>query len=586
MFKALNNKSRSSLSGLFPFLRPYRVVICGAGMALIVAAGTVLAIGAGLRILIDRGFSAGDPHLLDLALVAMMGAVIILALATFARFHLVSWLGERVVADIRRTIFDRAILLSPSFYETRPVADLLSRLVADTAVLQSTIGSSVSVALRNLLLLCGGITLLFITSAKLTGLVLLVVPLVVAPILIFGRKVRALSRLTQERLSQASSFAQESLEGIRTVQAFGHEQLTRNDFIAKVEESFRTAISRIRVRSFLSATVIFLVFSAVGLILWQGGHDMLAGKISVGELSSFVFYAVIVAGAVGALSEVAGDLQRAAGAAERLSELLALTPEISSPLTPLAFDHRAPDVITFDDVKFSYPSRPDVSALKGISFSIGRGETVAVVGPSGAGKTTLFQLLLRFYDGQSGRVMVNGVDVRNADLSALRAAMAFVPQEPAIFSGSALENIRYGRPNASDVEVIDAARAAAAHDFIHALPQGYLTVLGEKGIRLSGGQRQRIAIARAIMREAPILLLDEATSALDAESEQAVTQALDRLMVGRTTLIIAHRLSTVQRATRILVMDHGRIVAEGTHQSLMAADGLYARLAELQLISD
>ena len=586
MFKALNNKSRSSLSGLFPFLRPYRVVICGAGMALIVAAGTVLAIGAGLRILIDRGFSAGDPHLLDLALVAMMGAVIILALATFARFHLVSWLGERVVADIRRTIFDRAILLSPSFYETRPVADLLSRLVADTAVLQSTIGSSVSVALRNLLLLCGGITLLFITSAKLTGLVLLVVPLVVAPILIFGRKVRALSRLTQERLSQASSFAQESLEGIRTVQAFGHEQLTRSDFIAKVEESFRTAISRIRVRSFLSATVIFLVFSAVGLILWQGGHDMLAGKISVGELSSFVFYAVIVAGAVGALSEVAGDLQRAAGAAERLSELLALTPEISSPLTPLAFDHRAPDVITFDDVKFSYPSRPDVSALKGISFSIGRGETVAVVGPSGAGKTTLFQLLLRFYDGQSGRVMVNGVDVRNADLSALRAAMAFVPQEPAIFSGSALENIRYGRPNASDVEVIDAARAAAAHDFIHALPQGYLTVLGEKGIRLSGGQRQRIAIARAIMREAPILLLDEATSALDAESEQAVTQALDRLMVGRTTLIIAHRLSTVQRATRILVMDHGRIVAEGTHQSLMAAGGLYARLAELQLISD
>jgi len=562
------------------------MVMCGAGIALIVAAGTVLAIGAGLRVLIDRGFSAGDPHLLDLALVAMMGAVIILALATFARFHLVSWLGERVVADIRRTIFDRAILLSPSFYETRPVADLLSRLVADTAVLQSTIGSSVSVALRNLLLLCGGMTLLFITSAKLTGLVLLVVPLVVAPILIFGRKVRALSRLTQERLSQASSFAQESLESIRTVQAFGHEHLTKSDFIAKVEESFRTAINRIRARSFLSAIVIFLIFSAVGLILWQGGHDMLAGRISVGELSSFVFYAVVVAGAVGALSEVAGDLQRAAGAAERLSELLALTPEISSPTAPLAFNVDTRDVITFDDVKFSYPSRPDTSALKGVSFSIGRGETVAVVGPSGAGKTTLFQLLLRFYDAQSGHVMVNGVDVRNAELSALRATMAFVPQESAIFSGSAMENIRYGRPNASDAEVIDAARAAAAHDFIHALPQGYATVLGEKGVRLSGGQRQRIAIARAIMREAPILLLDEATSALDAESEQAVTEALDRLMVGRTTLIIAHRLSTVQRATRILVMDHGRIVAEGTHQSLMAAGSLYARLAELQLISD
>lgn len=586
MFKALNPQPPGSLSRLLPFLRPYGMIICGAGIALIIAAGTVLAMGAGLRILIDQGFSAGNPGLLDLALIAMLGVVVVLALATFARFHLVSWLGERVVADIRRAIFDRAILLSPSFYEAKPVADLLSRLVADTTVLQGTIGSSVSVALRNVLLLLGGVTLLFITSAKLTGLVLLTVPLVVAPILIFGRKVRALSRLSQERLSQASSFAQESLDAIRTVQAFSHEQATSADFMGRVEETFRTAISRVRARSFLSATVIFLVFSAVGLILWQGGHDMLAGKISVGALSSFVFYAVIVAGAVGALSEVAGDLQRAAGAAERLSELLTLKPEILSPVNPRPFNADAQDVIVFDDVKFSYPSRPETSALKGISFTIRRGETVAVVGPSGAGKTTLFQLLLRFYDVQSGGVIVNGVDVRHADLSALRSSMAFVPQEPAIFAGTAMENIRYGRLGAGDADVLQAAQAAAAHEFIQELPQGYQTVLGEKGVRLSGGQRQRIAIARALMREAPLLLLDEATSALDAENEQAVTRALDRLMIGRTTLIIAHRLSTVQRAQRILVMDQGHIVAEGTHQSLMAAGGLYARLAELQLISN
>ncbi|MEZ5648821.1 MAG: ABC transporter transmembrane domain-containing protein [Alphaproteobacteria bacterium] len=585
MFNILNKKTANSLRRLWPFLRPYGAVICGAGVSLVVAAGTVLAMGSSLKLLIDRGFSAKDTQVLDLALIAMLGFVAILALATFARFHLVSWLGERVVADLRRAIFDRAILLAPYFYETTPVADLLSRLVADTTVLQSTIGSSVSVALRNFLLLCGGMVLLFITSAKLTGLVLLVVPLVVLPILIFGRRVRLLSRLSQERIANASAFAQESLDAIRTVQAFGHERRTMADFVTNVEDAFKVAVSRIRARAFLSAAVIFLVFSAVGLILWQGGHDMLAGRISVGDLSAFVFYAIIVAGAVGALSEVIGELQRAAGAAERLTELLQLTPEILSPPIPTPFVPDAADTIVFDQVQFFYPAHPQVSALKELSFRISRGETVAVVGPSGAGKTTLFQLLLRFYDVESGTIQVDGVDVRQADLGALRSRIAVVPQEPVVFSGTVIENIRYGRPNASDEEVYAAAEAAAVHDFVTALPQGYKTFLGEKGVRLSGGQRQRIAIARALLREAPILLLDEATSALDAESERSVGQALDRLMTGRTTLIIAHRLATVQRAQRILVMDRGQIVAEGTHQALMEAGGLYARLAELQLIS-
>jgi ATP-binding cassette subfamily B protein len=550
-------------------------------LALVVAAGTVLSLGQGLRFLIDRGLTSGNAHLLNTALLVLLGATVLLAVASYARFSLVSWIGERVVADIRRDVFSHIVRLSPAFFEVNRTGEVLSRLTTDTTLLQVVIGSAVSVGLRNILLMTGGTIMLLVSSATLTGLVVLFVPLVIAPIIIIGRLVRRLSSRTQERVADVSAYASEALGAIRVMQAFTHEEVDRKRFGERVEEAFAMSVRRIRTRAALTATVILLVFTAVGVILWMGGKAVIAGTMTGGELSAFIFYAVIVAGSVGAISEVVGDLQRAAGAAERLIELLGTAPEIAAPAAPVALPPARGEV-SFDNVAFSYPTRRESKALDGFSLAVHAGETVALVGPSGAGKTTVFQLLLRFYDPDEGAICFDGVGLREADPPALRARMGLVPQEPVIFSGSVLDNIRYGRPDATDAEVAAAAEAAAAAGFIAELPEGMRTELGERGVRLSGGQRQRIAIARAILRDPALLLLDEATSSLDAESERLVQTALDRLMADRTTIVIAHRLATVLKADRIVVMDRGKIVASGTHQSLMAEGGLYARLARLQ----
>jgi len=571
-----------ALRRMIGFLRPYRARVAIAALALLVAAGTVLVMGQGLKLLVDRGFAGGDPALLDTLLVALLAVIVALALATGVRFYMVSWIGERVSADIRRAVFDHVLRLSPGFFEVTRTGEVLSRLTTDTTLLETVVGSSVSVALRNLLLLIGGGIMLVVTSPKLTALVLLGVPLVVVPILVYGRRVRRLSRQSQDRIADVGAYGDEALHAIRTVQAFGHEDIDRERFGARVEDAFGTARRRIRQRALLTALVILLVFGAVGIILWIGGHDVLRGDLSAGELSAFVFYAVLVAGSVGAISEVIGDLQRAAGAAERLLELLATEPAIAPPRDPRPLPSPPRGEIRFGAVRFCYPSRPDTPALDDFTLDIRGGETVALVGPSGAGKTTVFQLLLRFYDPQQGAIRLDGVDLRTADPQALRARIGLVPQEPVIFGADAWENIRYGRPRADDAAVRAAAQAAHAEEFLARLPQGYATFLGERGVRLSGGQRQRIAIARAILRDPAVLLLDEATSALDAESERLVQEAIDRLLTGRTTIVIAHRLATVLKADRIVVLDQGRVVASGTHRELLAEGGLYARLAALQ----
>jgi ATP-binding cassette subfamily B protein len=573
-----------TLARVARFLRPYRRQVIYAAVALVVAAAAVLTVGQGLKFVIDRGFGAGDGGELDRTLALMLGVVVIIALATYTRFYFVSWLGERVTADLRRAVFDHLLGLPPSFYEVTRTGEVISRLTNDTTMLETVIGSSASMAIRNLLLLVGGLVMLALTSAKLTLLVLCGVPLVVAPIVLFGRRVRKLARQSQDRVGDISAYVDEALHEIRTVQAYGHEPIDRAHFGTRVEEAFATARRRIRQRALLVATVILLVFAAVGLILWVGGHDVVAGRISGGQLSAFVFYAVIVASAAGTISEVVGDLQRAAGATERLFELLAVRPEIGAPVHPVSLPRPARGTVRFEGVGFRYPSRPETAALDGFELEVGAGERIALVGPSGAGKTTVFQLLLRFYDPQLGAVRVDGVDVRNADPGEVRARIALVPQDPVIFAATVAENVRYGRPEATDAEVRAACEAAYATEFIERLPEGFDAFLGERGVRLSGGQRQRLAIARAILADRPILMLDEATSALDAESERMVQRALERLMAERTVLMIAHRLATVRNADRIVVMQAGRVAAAGSHETLVRDNPLYARLAALQFI--
>ncbi|MFL6659579.1 MAG: ABC transporter transmembrane domain-containing protein [Massilia sp.] len=580
--------SLAAFKGLLPFLRPYRRQFFLAGIALVVAACATLAIPAAFKQMIDLGFgaSAGAKSIkhVDATFLALFGVATVLALATAARFFTVSWLGERVTADIRSAVYRHVVDQSPEFFETTQTGEVLSRITTDTTLIQAVVGTSISMALRNMLLFVGGLIMLFVTSVKLSSIILLLLVAVVVPIILFGRRVRKLSRDSQDRIADASAMAGEILNAMPTVQAFTHEKIESTRFGVSVESAFQTAMRRIRARALLTMVAIVLVFGTIVFVLWLGAHAVLEGTMTGGDLGQFILYASMVAGSIGALSEVMGEAQRAAGATERLLELLAARSSIQNPATPLSLPPRAASgaSLALNDVTFAYPSRPETSALSHLSLTIAPGETVAVVGPSGAGKTTLFQLFLRFYDPQSGRIALDGVDIRALDLHTLRDAIGIVPQDTVIFSADAMENIRYGRAGATDAEVIAAARMAAAHEFIERLPQGYKSFLGERGVRLSGGQRQRIAIARALLKNPPLLLLDEATSALDAESERLVQSALEAAMVGRTTIIIAHRLATVQRADRIIVMEDGKIVETGTHSTLVALGGIYANLAALQ----
>jgi ATP-binding cassette, subfamily B, bacterial len=575
------SKRMGSLRGLAPFVAPYRRLTFYAIAALVLTAAVSLLLPLAVRRVID-GFNADNAALLDQYFAAALGIAALLALGTGLRYYLVTRLGERVVADIRRTLFDRVMGLSPAFFERLMTGEIVSRLSTDTTLILSVIGSSVSIALRNALILLGGLVLLFLTSTKLSLLVLLIVPAVIVPIVVLGRKLRRLSRENQDWIAAASGQATEALTSVQAVQAFTHEGRTRALFSDVTEKSFHSAKIRIGTRAVMTMIVIFLTFTGIVGVLWIGARDVRAGLMSPGELVQFVIYAVMVAGAVGALSEIWGELQRAAGATERLVELLHTTDTVLDPAVPVPLPRPVRGAIRFDNVVFRYPSRPRQSALDGVTLEVAPGQTVALVGPSGAGKTTILQLLMRFYDPQSGTVRLDGIALPDMARMDFRQAIAMVPQDPVIFAASARENIRFGRPGATDAELESAARAAAAHDFIAGLPQGYDSPLGERGVMLSGGQKQRIAIARAILRDAPVLLLDEATSALDAESEAAVQKAVETLSQGRTTLVVAHRLATVKRADRIIVFDQGRIAATGTHDALVAEGGLYARLARLQ----
>ncbi len=567
------------------FISPYKRQVLYSLLALLFTAAITLSIGQGIRLLIDRGFATNSTDLLTQYVSIFFFLVFALALGTFTRYYWVTWLGERVIADIRRKVFDHLINLHPGFFEENRSLEIQSRLTADMTLLQSVIGSSVSFALRNFIMMVGGIIWLFITNAKLTAIVMICVPLVVTPILIFGRRVRKLSRQSQDKVATVGAYVGEILGQIKTVQAYNHQEIDKNKFRHYVEEAFTVAKTRTIQRALLVTLVIILVLGAVGLMLWVGGIDVIEGKISGGELAAFVFYSVIVGSAVASISEVIGELQRAAGAAERTIELLDTPNQIQSPLKPQALPPVSGN-IEIERLSFAYPSRPDVFVINELTLNIKAGETLALVGPSGAGKSTLFDLLLRFFDTGAGRIKLEGIDIRQLNLTELRQRFALVSQNPALFYGSIADNLRYARPDALDIEVEGAAKAAYAHEFICELPQGYLTQLGDAGLGLSGGQKQRLAIARAILANAPILLLDEATSALDSQSEFWVQQALTQLMVNRTTLVIAHRLATVKSADRIAVLDQGRLEALGSHAKLMQSSKLYSQLATLQFQHD
>ncbi len=568
------------------FVRPYWRRLVMALLALVVTAGITLSMGQGIRLLVDQGFMTGSVHQLNQTLGLFLLLVLALAAGTFSRFYLVSWIGERCVADIRRAVFDHLLELHPGFFEDNRSSEIQSRLTADTTLLQSVIGSSLSMFLRNALMVVGGVALLFITNPKLTSIVVVALPVVLAPILLFGRRVRSLSRQSQDRVADVGSYVAETLGQIKTVQAYTHQAHDRALFADTVESAFTVARQRIAQRAWLITVVIVLVLGAIGTMLWVGGMDVIAGRMSGGELAAFVFYSLVVGSAFGTLSEVIGELQRAAGAAERIAELLAAQSQILAPSSGRQLaGGRARGCMAFQHVVFAYPSRPEHKAIDDLSLVIQAGQTLALVGPSGAGKSTLFDLLLRFYDPQHGQILLDDQPIDQLDPDHLRQQFALVAQQPALFRGTVADNISYGRPDACLADIEAAARAAHADSFIRQLPEGYQTRLGEGGVGLSGGQRQRLAIARALLVDAPILLLDEATSALDAHSEHLIQQALPRLMAGRTTVVIAHRLATVQHADRIAVVDQGKVVAIGTHSELIETSPLYARLAALQFTS-
>lgn len=587
----------SALQALMPFIRPYRLQIFFASIALLFTSGVMLSMGKGLQFLIDGGIASGSEAALTQAVLVFVGLIALLSIGSFCRFYLVSWIGERVVADIRSAVFGHLIQMHPGYFESNQASEIQSRITADTTLLQSVIGSSVSIALRNFVMLLGGVILLVITNPKLTAIVLISVPLVIGPILFFGRRVRKLSKTTQDEIANVGGYVGEALRNIKVVQGHNHQKEDIQRFDVVVDRAFLVSVQRIKQRAFLSVIVIMLSMGAIGGMIWVGGNDVIQGTISGGDLASFLFYAVVVAGSVAAISEVMGELQRAAGATERLIELLTTPSDIVSFAKPTAgsddfisaaFEDQESNttlpipLIAFEKVSFHYHSRPNQLAVNEFTFSMHSGETIAIVGPSGAGKSTLFELLLRFYDVNKGRICLQGDDIRSLSLEVLRENMAIVPQQPSLFHTSVADNIAYGDRRANREQIIEAAKAAYAHDFIQDLPDGYDSELGENGVRLSGGQKQRIAIARAILKNAPILLLDEATSALDAESEHQVQQALEQLMQGRTTFIIAHRLATVLNADRTLVLDKGQLVAVGRHRDLIKTSPLYARLAELQ----